>query len=127
MTNRPSLIRRIIQFVGVACLLTPSLALADFQYTVVAVDLGTLGGGGANGVNNFGQVVGGFTAVGPAGHAYLSAPNGGTIKDLGTLGGNRGTGRALNSVNQVTGDSNLVGNAAAHAFLSAPNGGCDIT
>jgi probable HAF family extracellular repeat protein len=82
-------------------------------------------------VNNQGQVAG--TSVdytGPPGHqtitirAFLSGPNGGPLKDVGTLGGEESSASAVNDAGQVAGLSEFaLGNHARHAFLSGPNGG----
>jgi probable HAF family extracellular repeat protein len=55
-------------------------------------------------------------------HAFLSDPNGGTLHDLGTLGGRFSFGLAVNDIGQVAGRSELA-SFVQHAFLSAPNGG----
>jgi probable HAF family extracellular repeat protein len=56
-------------------------------------------------------------------HAFISAPDGGTLRDLGTLGGTSSSGRAVNASGQVAGESLISGNTANHAFISAPDGG----
>ena len=91
-------------------------------------DLGTLGGRYSYGVgvNDSGQVAGasdtaaesasGYTLT----HAFLSGPNGGTLTDLGTLGGNYSEGHKVNAHGQVTGYADTA--TGTHAFLSGPNG-----
>jgi probable HAF family extracellular repeat protein len=51
-------------------------------------------------------------------HAFLSAPNGGALKDLGTLGGTISHGLAVNTSGQVVGYSRLAGDVGPDsAFL----------
>jgi probable HAF family extracellular repeat protein len=76
-------------------------------------DLGTVGSSSvATGVNNAGVAVG-WSTVGTTPHAvrYQS----GTLADLGTLGGNEATARALNGTGDVTGSAALP-NQTNHAF-----------
>jgi probable HAF family extracellular repeat protein len=40
-----------------------------------------------------------------------------TVTELGTLGGSSTSARGINSLGEITGDSNTAGNAAVHAFL----------
>jgi probable HAF family extracellular repeat protein len=57
-------------------------------------------------------------------HAFLSAPNGGALTDIGTLGGGSSVGWGVNDSGQVTGAASLGdGTSGSHAFLSGPNGG----
>ena len=74
------------------------------------------------GVNASGQVAGrtGFQS-GPT-QAFLSGPNGGVLRDLGTLGGSPTEANGVNASGQVVGDS-LVTGGNIHAFLSGANGG----
>lgn len=96
-------------------------------------DLGTLGlqgvGTGGSGVNASGQVVG--TDFAPDGgyhsyaaHAFLSGPNGGTLKNLGILpGGSASTGQAVNDLGQIAGYGDTASRNGSHAFLSDMKGG----
>lgn len=106
-------------------------------------DLGTLPASGTSlnygasdlysegtGVNISGQVTGfsyDFRDGGGAdAHAFLSAVNGGSLRDLGTLGGSVSRGLAVNNAGQVTGFAFTAqgnSNATEHAFLSGVNGG----
>jgi probable HAF family extracellular repeat protein len=88
-------------------------------------DLGTLGGTTslAFGINDASQVTG-FSTLTISGrtqtHAFVTAPGGGAMQDLGTLAsGTYSTGYAINASGQVTGYSYLNGAAGAyHAFLT---------
>src|SRR4051794_8835410 len=79
-------------------------------------DLGTLAGGSgsseAAGINNIGQVAGQSND-----RAFLYS--GGQILDLGTLGGSRSRGQAVNDRGQVTGWAATTSgtNPQIHAFL----------
>jgi probable HAF family extracellular repeat protein len=91
-------------------------------------DLGALGGTESQGwaVNDSGQVTGnaylGTTKASPL-HAFLSAPGGGPLTDLGTLsGGTESAGYGVNASGQVAGSSDTAG-GTIHAFLSGPGGG----
>lgn len=100
-----------------------------FLYTNGTItDLGVISGISSNAreVNDMGQVTGGAAAP-PNGipHVYLWSPNSnnsssGVMYDLGTLGGRRGQGLAINDSGQITGFANLSNNAS-HAFLWSPN------
>lgn len=93
-------------------------------------DHGTMGPWAqGSGVNDAGQMCGNFDfGPGDLAHAFISAPGGGALRDLGTLGGNESEASSINALGQVTGDSNPVGVTDptlyhTHAFLSGPNGG----
>ena len=79
----------------------------------------------AMGVNDSGQVTGyGYNPAGDR-RAFLSAPGGGALKDLGTVSGAIQTaGLAVNSSGQVAGsDGPALAGANENAFLSDANGG----
>jgi len=56
-------------------------------------------------------------------HAFISAPNGGALRDLGSLGGTVSLGRSINARGQVAGYSLGTQNNHNHAFVSGANGG----
>jgi len=127
-------IRSALALTGLAALaLTaarPAAAQATFTYTLTVLDtLDALGGRNASGqgVNDSGQVAGySNTAVFGIQHAFLSAPGGTPVKDLGTLDmgtvdGSVSYGMGVNTIGQVTGESNAT--TGYHAFLSGVNGG----
>jgi probable HAF family extracellular repeat protein len=83
----------------------------------------------ANRVNDSGNVVGlsdvsdfiGTSIFRQHAFLYLSATN--TLIDIGTLGGNLGEARGINSFNEVVGFSNLVDDGPDRAFLYTQAGG----
>ena len=80
--------------------------------------LGTLGGIGstAYGINAAGRVVGGSDLRGDAeGHAFLSAPDGGALQDIGTPGV-QSTAEAVNDADQIAGTF-FPTSGGFHAFL----------
>ena len=92
--------------------------------------LGALNGSSAasygTGVNANGQVAG-YASTNDGDyyglHAFLSAPNGGALKDLGLLsGGTFSYGTGVNANGQVSGYADI-GSSTYHAFLSGPKGG----
>jgi len=86
-------------------------------------DLGTLGGfeSYGTGINSSGQVTGyslRATDLAPNYHAFIytgTPGSGGAMADLGTLGGNRSEGHAINDSGQVAGSS-LTSLGVTHAF-----------
>jgi probable HAF family extracellular repeat protein len=118
--------RRARAIVCVGLLLAcSSIATSAGAQTVVAIDLGTLGGtySVATEVNANGQVVGYATTPGnPATHAFSWTQLGGMV-DLGTLGGTTGAATAVNANGQVVGYASTAGDAATHAFSCTPSSG----
>jgi probable HAF family extracellular repeat protein len=90
-------------------------------------DLGTLSGGtssGANGINDFNQVVG-TSNYGPSPndlHAFYWTKAGGMI-DLGTLGGEFSLANAINNSSQVVGYSSFDTTTNSHGFIWTAAGG----
>src|SRR5436190_1634088 len=77
-------------------------------------------------INDAGQIIGTYSAVGGASHAFLYTPGSG-LADLGTLGGTTSAPTGLNNAGQVVGSSTLA-DASTHAFLWTSSGGMeDIT
>lgn len=72
-------------------------------------------------INDNGQVTGSSqvnridAAIPGAYHVFLYS--GGTMTDLGTLGGSNAAGYAINASGQITGVSHITGDGAQHAFL----------
>jgi probable HAF family extracellular repeat protein len=105
-----------------------------FLYTGgIMTDLGSLivtqGASSATGINDTGQIVGQSTIVAGSGggnmHAFVDTV-GGSMQDLGTLGGNSSFANAINAAGQIAGDSNTAGvNGAGpqHVILASASGG----
>ena len=72
-------------------------------------------------INDAGQVVGTLQSPGQDPRAYLWTP-GGSVQDLGTLGGTRSVAYAINELGQVAGVSTTA-TGQAHAFLWTPGQG----
>jgi probable HAF family extracellular repeat protein len=87
-------------------------------------DIGNLGGTPtvAEGINNFGQIVGTSVLADGTQHAFLYTTSGG-MKDLGSLGGDLSVAMAINDSGQVVGFSLLADNITTHAFLWTQTGG----
>jgi probable HAF family extracellular repeat protein len=104
----------VVTAICLAVVVAPA-ALGATMYTVT--DLGTLGvGSAAYGINSAGQVAGVFYTP-TAEHAFLFS--GGTMTDLGTLGGSSSLAYGVNAAGQVVGWASPSGNTAMHAFLIA--------
>ena len=121
-------------FGGIAGLPSPTQWRATLWQNRKMQDLGTLGDGiesGATSVNERGQIVGGsFTnsVVNPSTGFPTLAPflwEDGLMRNLGTLGGVFGVASVVNNRGQVTGTSNLPGDAtlARSVGLSEPQTG----
>lgn len=105
--------------------LTPTQTRAFLWRNGVGRDLGTLGGNDAQAffINASDEIVGqSYTNVIP--NAATGIPTvgqfmwkNGKMIDLGTLGGTFGTPKGMNDRGEVTGTSNLAGDAVAHPFL----------
>jgi probable HAF family extracellular repeat protein len=92
-----------------------------FSYTssggITDLDTGTCSSSSsANGINDSGQIVGGFVnpANGPATHAFLDS--GGVITDLGTFGGFDSTANAINDSGKIVG-SYITSQGGSHAYM----------
>jgi len=91
--------------------------VAFLWYQGTVSSLGTLGGASslAEGINDFGDVVGFSTTAGGLQHAFLYS--GGSMIDLGTLGGSVSLANSVNNAGQVVGWSSIKGGTNHHAFL----------
>jgi len=87
-------------------------------------DLGTFDGSRSFtlGINDSGQVTGGFQTGGSTVHAFLTGANGVGFTDLGTLGGQGNQASGINASGQVTGTSYISGNLQAHAYITVADG-----
>lgn len=116
--------------VSAALALMVPAAQAAVEWTIR--DLGTLGGdnSAATGINELGQVVGWAQTtptiiwtgelVGFA-HAFITAPDGGTMTDLGQLGETGSSATGVNDAGRVVGTSALFGDTPA-GFVTGPKG-----
>ena len=103
-----------------------AVAHAFFYNGTTAVDIGSLGQG-ANGsaINNGDQITGYSTTSGGFDHAFRYA--GGSMEDLGTLGGNYSYGNGINNSNLIVGGSYTDAlNSIYHAFVTAGNALTDL-
>ena len=97
-------------------LVVGSVSGNTIEYTVT--DLGTLpdysDSSSATGINDSGQIVGNAANSSGATHAFIYS--GGTMKDLGTLGGNNSIANGISDNGQVAGWANT-GDGSQYAFL----------
>ena len=110
---------RCVLFFVLLSVVSATNAYGQLQYSVT--DLGTFLVGGtsvANAVNNLGQVVGNADSGGYA-HAFLFS--GGSMQDLGTLGGVASSAASINNAGQIVGEA-LTSSGAAQAFLYSGSG-----
>ena len=126
MTTRFS--SRAAAFLGLAALaLLPAAAHAAPTYAYTLTDLGTLNpdGGGISvgyGVNNLGQVTGSATDGGGSDQAFLSAPKGGALQNIGALtGAPESSGDSVNDNGQVAGVVIAGANSQAFIYQSQDN------
>src|SRR6266850_425716 len=114
--------QQILRSILIVSLLTIGLAssgLAQTTYTIT--DLGSLGYSSVGqGINASGQVTGYSAGTDHNIHAFLYS--GGSMTDLGTLGGSSSNGFGMNDYGQVTGTS-LMPDTNVHAFLYTPGTG----
>ena len=120
-------INDIGQIVGMSNNDDPSGYSRAFLYTPGSGmrDLGDLGGTGsteAYAINNAGQVVGYSRTASGKNHAFLY--EGGSMHDLGDLGGDYSIAYAINNVGQVAGLSTNA-SGETHAFLYTPGSGME--
>lgn len=119
---------RLLVIAALAC----AAPFASAAWTIA--DLGTFGGSTsmATAINNLGQVVGTAqstpTIVDPVtgeqysfSHAFISAPNGGALTDLGQLGETGSIAFGVNDAGRVVGTSPLFGDTPA-GFVTGANG-----
>jgi len=76
----------------------------------------------ALGINDSGIIVGTSALLSGGRHATTWSTDG-TVRDLGTLGGNSGVGFAINNLGQVVGASSLPDNSRSEPFLWTQSGG----
>src|SRR3954468_20479642 len=102
----------MLKYLGVAIAAATSLGLAGSAGAspYKMIDLGALPGGvdsTAFGINDAHQVVGQSDTTGSFSHAFLYS--GGTMSDLGTLGGDYSTAKGINKTGQIAGSSSTAG------------------
>jgi probable HAF family extracellular repeat protein len=125
MLNRTFCAHVVIALLGAGVLASPADAASGDIYNLGTLPAGSFSGGA--GLNVSGQVVGGSYRNGWRAFLYTGTPgSGGTMADLGTLGG-ESFARAINASGQVTGTSYTGGYPTYpfHAFLYTGTPGSD--
>ncbi|HTR40057.1 MAG TPA: DUF3466 family protein [Pseudomonadales bacterium] len=90
-------------------------AVLFYRGSLITLEPGT-NNSGASGINNRGQIVGGYTTPGGASHAFLYQK--GLTTDLGTLGGDISGAAGINRRGEIVGSSYITpGSLAYHPFL----------
>jgi probable HAF family extracellular repeat protein len=111
---------KLIKITATAFLITSTVANAGWSIST----LGTLEGlqSTASGINNSGQIIGGYRAEDGTSRTFITGPNGTGITEIGTLGGSYSVATAINDSGQVAGYSQLSNPLQIHAFVTGPNG-----
>jgi probable HAF family extracellular repeat protein len=103
---------------GLAVAVMGLLPMQAKAWTVTDLgDLGMSGFGYPMSINNSGQITGQSRTAGGDWHAFLYS--GGTMTDIGTLGGNLSQGRSINEAGTVAGLSYCSGSIPQHPFTYA--------
>jgi probable HAF family extracellular repeat protein len=125
-----NLILAVVLTIGFASSALAQVALLVDLNSKEVTHLGTLDGDAgwsdysrASGINDRGQVVGGYhtgAVVAPT-HAFITGPDGVGMTDLGTLGGDS-VAYGINDSGQVVGDFKTDKGWPPHAFITGPDG-----